>query len=249
MGKIHVLMTKEEIDAEKMAGKIAVVLDVLSATSTIAAALADGAREVIPVIDRDHAFEKVGNLPKDTYVLAGESGGKAIDGFHYPDAIELRDKLPGKTLILSTTNGTVAIHGASPAKKVYVGSLLNGESVGQRVADNFREETVILVCSGSAGRFNIEDFYGAGYVIDCLLGENESQWAITDAARAALYLFRKYRNHGEDILMASRVGTKLAQFGFEEKVKLAAKQGVLPVIPIVHKEKIIREEEINNETV
>lgn len=243
------LMTKEEMDPEKISGKIAVVLDVLLATSTVAATLADGAAEVIPAIDSDQALQKAKTQQEGRYVLAGENCGRAIDGFLYPDALGLKDKIPGKTLILSTTNGTVAVHRASAAKRVYVASLLNGEAVGRKVAETYPAETIILVCSGSAGRFNMEDFYGAGYVIDCMLNNNENRWEITDAARTALYFYRMYRDSGEKILADSRVGNKLVQLGFEDKIRYVARQGVLSVIPILQGESIIREEDLKDETI
>src|SRR5699024_3070954 len=130
MMKIHLLWKKEEINESRISDdKIAVVFDVLLATSTIASCLASGAKRVIPVLNEAEALEKSKTLhygQADDVLLAGESDGVTIDGFVDPVPAVLNEQVPGKTVILSTTNGTVAIRKAAMAKKVYTASLLNG---------------------------------------------------------------------------------------------------------------------------
>ena len=110
MTKIHLLMKKEEIQAVKIAdrNKYAVVLDVLLATTTIVSALKDGAKEVIPVLHSNEAMELAKGFQQGECVLAGELDAKPIDGFIYPSPTLIGESIKGKTLILSTTNGTVA---------------------------------------------------------------------------------------------------------------------------------------------
>jgi 2-phosphosulfolactate phosphatase len=117
--KVHVVLKKEELIEEKLEGKIAVVFDILLATSTITTVLHEGAKAVIPVMDGKEALHTASAFSKEEIVLVGEYQGKTIEGFLDPNPSSLKESIPDKTVILSTTNGTVAIRKASEAKKVY----------------------------------------------------------------------------------------------------------------------------------
>jgi 2-phosphosulfolactate phosphatase len=242
MGKIHVLMRKEDIDEEQIIGKIAVVFDVLLATSTMTAALYDGAKEVIPVLDGDHALNKRDGREEGSYLLVGEYEGRTIEGFLDPSPLGLQQKVRGKTVILSTTNGTVAVRRSSAAKKVYIASLLNGESVAREIKEKCKNETIVLVCSGSGGSFCLEDFYGAGYFLQCLTGNSEGDWELTDAARAALHFYDGKSDECETMLSESRVGGMLSKFGFEKEIRYVAQREILSIVPYLEKEAIVLED-------
>lgn len=230
MGKIHVLMRKEEIDPQQIAGKVAVVFDVLLATSTITAALQKGATEVVPVLNEAEALSEAAKRTEGSFILSGEYGGLTLDGFISPSPLGLRDRVVGKSLILSTTNGTVAIKKSAAAEKVFVACLLNGEAVAKAIHRFYENETLVLVCSGSMERFCLEDFYGAGYFLDCLIGEDETGWELTDSARAALFFYRGNKDSA-GMLGTARVGKMLSGFGKEEDLRYVARRGVYTVIP------------------
>ncbi|WP_042351358.1 2-phosphosulfolactate phosphatase [Bacillus massiliigorillae] len=231
MVKIHLLLKKEEIDEEKMKNHVAVVFDVLLATSTITAGLHFGAKEVIPVHQREEALTVAKGREEDSFLLVGEYKGKTIDGFHHPKPLPLKDEVRGKSIILSTTNGTVAVRKASTANQVYICSLLNGQAVGERLLEKHRDETIILICSGSDGSFCIEDFYGAGYLLDCLLKDEQQVWKMTDAAQAALLFYQANQHRSEEILQKSTVGQRILGRGLENDLSFVAQCGVLPIIP------------------
>lgn len=137
MGKIHLLLKKEELDQQKVKdNKIVIVFDILLATSTISSALEFGAKEVIPVLNGREAQKEVIGRQEGSYVLVGEYEGKTLDGFLSPNPLELRERISGKTVILSTTNGTVALKGASSAKTVYAASLVNNQAVASYVLNH-----------------------------------------------------------------------------------------------------------------
>src|SRR3954470_14197248 len=184
MTKIHLLMKKEEIREEKIAdgNKIAVVLDVLLATTTIVSALKDGAKEVIPVLHSDEALEVATKFSQGEYILAGELNARPIDGFVYPSPTLIRENIKGKTLILSTTNGTVALRKSAQAEKVYIGSLLNNPAVASSLQHCLDDQNILIICSGNSGETSLEDFYGAGHLIDCL--QKQRKYDLTDAAKA-----------------------------------------------------------------
>jgi 2-phosphosulfolactate phosphatase len=240
MTKIHLLMKKEDINEEKMAdgNKIAVVLDVLLATTTIVSALKDGAKDVIPVMDSKEAIELAKQYQQDDYVLAGELDAKPIDGFVYPSPTLIRESITGKTLILSTTNGTVALRKSSAANKVYIASILNNPSVAGVLQKVTKDETILIICSGNSGETSLEDFYGAGHLIDCLL--KNSEYVLTDATKAALYFYRGQEDAYE-ILLESYVGKLLDKHNQHADLKVASSKGITPIVPILKDGKVVVE--------
>lgn len=240
MIKIHLLLKKEDIDREKMSdNKIAVVFDVLLATSTIVTALEFGAKEVIPVLDRTAAKEEARGMEEGSFVLVGEYQGKTIDGFLSPNPFALKEKIVGKTIILSTTNGTVALKNSSEASSVYAASLLNSRAVVNHILKEYKEGTIILVCSGSSNEFNLEDFFGAGCFINSLLKQYHGEIDLTDSALAACRFYQSNERIGADLLKASRVGQMLLRSGFEREIEFVSQESVFTVIPMLKGKKRI----------
>lgn len=229
--KVHVVFSKEEIDSKKIdSGKVAVVFDVLLATTTIAALLHYGAKEIIPVLDAKEALRVRSSLDEGSVILAGELNGKTIDGFSAPIPARLKDSVEGKTVILSTTNGTVAIRKVTSAKMVYAASLLNAEAVAKRIIVEHVDHTIIAVCAGSGGQFCMEDFYGAGCFINELLVRTGS-WEMTDAAKAALFFYRGNQDRAAEIFKASRTGGMMIREDLLADVLFASEQGTVPIVP------------------
>jgi len=229
MAKIHILLKKEELDGQRLPGKVVVVLDVLFATSSIVTALAHGATEVIPTLNGDAALLEAGARPAGSYVIAGELNATTIAGFAHPTPLSLLgENLAGKTLIYSTTNGTVALSKCREAAHVFAGALLNGEAVVDHIERNFPAETVLIVCSGSADNFNLEDFYGAGYLAS-LFARRAGAHEFSDAALAAQMLHD--RGDVMDCLARSRVGRMMAARGLEREVEFAAQKSCFDIVP------------------
>ncbi|WP_282139988.1 2-phosphosulfolactate phosphatase [Cytobacillus oceanisediminis] len=231
MKKIHVILRKEDISEEKLreGRKVAVVLDVLLATTTIISALSEGAEEVIPVLDITEGMNAAACMKPETFVLAGEIHGKPIEGCVYPIPSRIRELIDGRKLILTTTNGTVALRKSASASKVYISSLLNNRAVAESIKGE--AETVIVVCSGNSGELSLEDFYGAGHFIDCLT--DHDQWNMTDSAKAALHFYRGASGSAFDILSSSRVGRLFARHGLAEDLEFASQIDMEAVVPIL----------------
>ncbi|WP_379967245.1 2-phosphosulfolactate phosphatase [Ectobacillus sp. sgz5001026] len=241
MGKLHVVMTKEEIRSNELEGNIAVVLDVLIATSMITVALQYGAKAVIPVRSKEEALVRKQQDKRDCIVV-GEHQGRSIENFLLPYPSELKGILQNKTMILATTNGTVAISSASVAKEVYVASLFNGHAVAKTVQAEHEDETIVIICSGSGGNVSLEDFYGAGFVIHHLM--QQGQWDLTDSARIAYLFYKGNKDCAEQLLLSSRVGRSLRKAGYEKEILYVAKQGLYPLVAKLYKDEIRMEESI-----
>jgi 2-phosphosulfolactate phosphatase len=230
--KIHVLMRKEELDGVRVPGKVVVVLDILFATTTMVAALGHGATEVLPVADERAARAAGAARAQGSYVLSGELLAETLPGFAHPAPLALLEHgVQGKTLIYSTTNGTVAMTLAAGAKRVYCGSLLNAGAVAAHVAARHPGDTLLVLCAGSGGNFNLEDFYGAGCMVDRLARTLGAGADLSDAARTALAFFRSAR--APQVLLECRVGRMMASRGLAREVEFACRIDSLPVVPVM----------------
>ena len=225
--KLHVLTKKEELDSVRLPGKVVVVLDILFATTTMVTALAHGAREVLPVMDEAEARAQAKQLPENSFVLAGELYAETLPGFAHPAPLALLEHgVEGKTLVYSTTNGTVAMMQPARAARVYCGALLNAKALAGHIMAQHPGDTVLIVCSGSGNNFNFEDFYGAGYFVECFL---EHVRDLSDAAKAALALYRHAK--APEALLDCRVGRMMAARGLAREVEFACRRDAFPIVP------------------
>lgn len=230
--KIHVLTRKEELDSVRVPGKVVVVLDILFATTTMVAALAHGAAEVVPVLDEAAARSHATDLHENSFVLAGELYAETLAGFAHPAPLALiRHGIEGKTVVYSTTNGTVAMTLAAGAARVYCGALLNARALAAHIVAQHPSETVLLVCSGSGNNFNFEDFYGAGCYVERFAELLGAAADFSDAAKAARTLYRHARV--PEALLDCRVGRMMAAKGLAHEVEFACREDAFPVIPVL----------------
>jgi 2-phosphosulfolactate phosphatase len=230
--KVHVLTKREELDTVRVTGKVVVVLDILFATTTMIAALANGAREVIPVLDEAAARDCAKALAEGSYVLSGELMAQTLPGFAHPAPRALLEHgIANKTVVYSTTNGTVALAHAAGGARVYAGALLNAGHLARHIAASHAGETVLIVCSGSANNFNLEDFVGAGAFVSHfreILGEGAD---FSDAARAALAVYQSARF--PQALLDCRVGRLMARRNLAHEVEFACRENEYPVVPVL----------------
>jgi 2-phosphosulfolactate phosphatase len=219
--KIHVLLKKDELDSVRLNDKVVLVLDVLFATTTILAALDQGARAVVPVASERDAHAAAAGFAQGERVLAGELYAETIAGFASPTPLALaRHGVRDKTVIYSTTNGTVALTKAQSAPAVYAAALVNARAVIEHVLHAHAGKTIIIVCSGSVDNFNLEDFYGAGYLVALLSERLGERCDLTDAALAARAMFDPKRSL--ELLLASRVGRMMIERNLADEVAYAA---------------------------
>jgi 2-phosphosulfolactate phosphatase len=224
--KLHVLFTKENLDPTRLQGKVVIVLDVLFATSTSVHAFGAGVDSIWPARDAEDARRIAGEL--DAPMLAGEYLAGSLPGFGPATPLALANaRGQSATLVYATTNGTVALKNAAAATDVYVGALLNGAALTAHVMRQHPQASVLLLCSGSVDRFNLEDFYGAGRLAGHF--QRSGNYALTDAARAALLLRRGC--DAQTALGASRVGQMMKAHALQHEVDCAAQADTLDVVP------------------
>ena len=222
--RIHVVLKKEDLAAEWVEGKAVVVIDVLFATSTIVSALAAGAIEVVPALDPDDARRLGSARPGGSFVLAGEQNLDLIPGFAppYPRSIGERE-LAGRTLIYSTTNGTVALRGSETARALYAAALLNAPATAAHLATAHPDDDWTIVCAGSRANANMEDLFAAGLLVDALSRVREGRWILSDNAAVARSFFGCWE--AEACLRASRLGRIIADIGHGAELEYSARVG------------------------
>lgn len=160
MVSVHLL--PDLIPPGALRGGVAVVIDVLRASTMIVHALANGCRAVIPRAEIDDAQRVAAALPAGTALLAGERRGLPIDGFDLGNSPAqcAREVCEGKTLVMTTTNGTRAILASLEAELVLVGSFVNFAATVQRLL--LEKRPTHLICAGTNGLVSYEDALLAG---------------------------------------------------------------------------------------
>ncbi len=230
MAKIHVLLKKEELDAERLQGKVVIVLDILFATTSIVAVLAHGASEVVPALDRAACLAGAEGRHPASYLLAGELNSRALEGFaHATPLALLREDVRQRSVFYSTTNGTVALKRAEGAGHVYAAALVNAAATVRHVVHHHPDQTVLIACSGSASSFNLEDFYGAGCFVSLFREAGGNRFEFSDAALAAEIMF--LQRDALQCLSLARVGRGMLARQRDDEVRFAARQSCFDVVP------------------
>jgi 2-phosphosulfolactate phosphatase len=220
------------------AGGIAVVIDVLRASTTMITALANGAVRVIPVADVDEARRMVVGL-EPPVLLGGERGGVRIPGFDLGNSpLEyVPARVAGCTLVITTTNGTAALHASRAAREILVGAIVNRSAVAAAIRGLAAPgDAVHLVCAGTDGRVSAEDVLAAGAILDAAVVDDPGA-DLDEAARRALALFRATAAASDvaGALVAefrrAPGGSNLVELGMEVDLPVAAAIDALAVVP------------------
>jgi 2-phosphosulfolactate phosphatase len=216
--RVHVAFTP----AESAEGAVAIVVDVLRATSTICQALASGYDRVLCTAEIEHARALAAS--EAPAKLAGERRLESIDGFDFGNSPrELASGDAAGTLILTTTNGTrLLVAAAERFDRVYVGSLLNLDAVAAAAREDGGD--VAVLCAGVLGELALDDAYCAGRIAQALAGEPE------DSARAAILLAESFPDALTG-LSGSRSAGNLRRHGLEDDIEWCARENALTVVP------------------
>jgi 2-phosphosulfolactate phosphatase len=171
---LHAHLLPRLTSPEELAGGTVVVIDVLRATSTIVTALANGAAAVVPCLEVDEAKQIAAGLPAGTALLGGERGGLLIDGFDLANSPQeySRDRVRGKTIVFTTTNGTQAVRQCRDARRVLFGAFVNFSALAEAIGSD--SGPVDLLCAGTQDRITREDALLAGALAARLTAANSA---------------------------------------------------------------------------
>jgi 2-phosphosulfolactate phosphatase len=230
MPRVHVLTNKDCARPERLRSAIAVVVDAIFATTGIAVMIGRGAAQIVPLADAGAALSAASGYRSDEVVFVGEKEGESIPGFLEPWPIDLlaRD-LRGKTVLYSTTNGTIALQRAATASLVLAASPVNAHAVADHIRRHHENRNIVLICAGSGGAFSLEDFYGAGCVASHLASFEES-FALSDAANAARLLHDN--TPARECIFETYAGRMMSAQGRNDDLNLVTGENVFDVVPV-----------------
>lgn len=212
--------------------KLVIVIDVLRATSTMVTALANGCQAVLPVLTPEEALAKRLEIPGA--LLGGERRALRIEGFDLGNSPfdYAPEKVGGKRVIMTTTNGTRAIRAAADAKAVWMGSFLNMESIVRaiyRMKQRAAIQGIVIFCAGTEDRFDLPDTLCAGMLIDALGSDTQ----LNDLGEAARMLYQISKSNLLEVIEQSVHGQYLLSLGFENDVRYCSTANILPIIPVL----------------
>ncbi|EJO5347489.1 2-phosphosulfolactate phosphatase family protein [Clostridium botulinum] len=225
---VDIVISADHIDEKKLINKTVVVIDILRATSVITTAINNGCKKVIPVLTVEEAKDIVKNTKEDV-ILGGERNALKIDGFHCSNSpLEYtKEYIEGKTVVLSTTNGTRAINNSFNAKTILISALINSKATANVI--NKLNEDLIIVNSGTYGEFSIDDFICSGYLIDCLYNIKKDLH-LSDIAKTAHYIYMNNKDIDSFVEKATHY-IRLKSLNLEQDLKYCFQKDIINVVP------------------
>jgi 2-phosphosulfolactate phosphatase len=218
--RVVVFFTPAGLTPAEVQGRAIFVIDILRATTTMCAALSHGAKAIIPVASTEEALRLSQTIGSTDVILAGEQNCLKIPGFQLGNSpLEMSEvTVRGKTIIVSTSNGTKALLACQGAQSVYPTAAVNLSAAAEK-ARALRE-------------------YCAGRLVAATLGDRRPRRGLNDASIACLDLVRRYGDNWRRPLAYSRAGRELIKLGFRADLLDAARLDAYPVLPHFHERRV-----------
>jgi 2-phosphosulfolactate phosphatase len=234
--KIEVIFSSGQLDELQLRDKNIIVIDVLRSSTTIAVALHNGAREIIPVASIESAVKISGSLFGEVTLRGGERNGKMIDGFNLGNSPKEYSyaNVSGKSIIFCTTNGSVAMHRSRYARNMAIASFVNVSAIAGYIKEINND--FLIICSGRAaaiGNFSLEDAVCAGMILNKLLEDGSAQVDMNDSAKASLLLYKNLGRSLPKLLKTCDHGQYLSEIGFADDLKICGSVDSVPVLPVL----------------
>jgi len=215
---------------------IVVVIDVLRATSAICTAFHNGVEKIIPVATIEEAAE----YKSKGYLVGAERNGIALEGFDFGNSpfSYTTEKVNGKTIVISTTNGTQAIAAASHAYKVVIGAFTNISALCNWL--KLQNRNILILCSGWKNRINLEDTICAGAISKILL-EGNNNFKSGDGALSAVFLYQSAQKNPFKYLRNSSHTERLSAMGLKNDIKYCFTLDKTDVIPVLDGKYLVKQ--------
>ena len=235
--KISVYHTPEEVPAGSLPD-CAIAIDVLRATTTIAAAFNAGAEAIQVFSDLDKLLADSENWPLQNRIRAGERGGQKVEGFDLGNSPldHSPEQTKGKRLFMSTTNGTRCLQRIQDTPLVLTAALTTRQAVVDFLLRN-QPDTIWLVGSGWEGEYSLEDTVCAGAIIQQVIEQADLDLADiigNDSALAATSLYRQWQTDLTQLLHHASHGQRLLRKNNTADIDYCAQLDILDVVPVQH---------------
>lgn len=230
---IQVCLTPALLPLYDLTNSIVVVIDIFRATSSICYGIENGADAIIPVATVEECKSH-----GSACLLAAERDGKVVEGFDFGNSpfSYTAEKVKGKTVVLTTTNGTHAIdESKKTAYQVIIGSFLNLDAVCNYLKT--QEQDVLLLCAGWKNKFNLEDTLFAGAVVHQL---KSNDYFLDDSSTAAEDLYILAQDDLEAYTSKTSHSERLKKLGIQEDIKFCLNVNTVKSIPVLVGNKLVK---------
>lgn len=243
--EIDVTFTPAELARAALRDRVVVILDVVRASTTMIQGIASGCEAFLPVRSVAAARRLARELPEANRLLGGERGGARVPGFDLGNSPweYLPERVAGKTIVFTTTNGTAAINAARGAGETLIGAFVNLGAVTRRLAQRGSDlptgqAGVTLAAAGRGGRPVLDDVACAGMMAQEVVTLLGGSCSLSDAARIAVQASVPYRGRLRELLEESASGRALLSIGYDRDLDFCARLSVLDVVPRVVEGKV-----------
>ena len=218
-------------DPDVLAEQEVVVIDVLRATSVMVHAMLQGALEIIPVATVEEAFQMAKGFQRGSILLGGERESRKIPGFDLGNSPKeyVGERVKGKKLILTTTNGTKAFHLVSSGKEILAGSFFNIGAIAQICIELGRD--LLIFPSGDKGSFSLEDSICGGMLIELIAKKGKKSISLTDASNSAQILYQRFKDNLLEAFYLSHHAKELIKRGFGDDLVYCAQIDMTDIVP------------------
>lgn len=214
---------------------IVVVIDVLRATSAITTAFFNGVSKMIPVA----TIEEARTYKEKGFIVAAERNAEIVEGFDLGNSPfgYMNSKVKGKTIVITTSNGTQAINVSRNASKVVIASFLNLDVMIEFLKKEKKD--ILFLCSGWKNKFNLEDTLLAGAIAEALIYKHSFN-SSCDSTIAAIQLYKDAKHDLYGFLSHSSHRNRLAKLDLERDIRYCLTPNQCPVIPILQGEFLVK---------
>ncbi len=225
--KIDVAFLPSDIREKNLSETVCIVLDIFRATTVIVTAMAHGCQHIIPVLTIEEARKLADQI--GPVLLAGERQSIKINGFDCGNSpFEFsKDKVQAQKIVMTTSNGTIAINSTKGAYRTLIGSFLNAEAVCTEAKTCGKD--ILIVCAGTDRLFSLEDALCAGLLVQRLIEADHV--SMTDSARGALLMYTAAKDAIAEIVSHSRNGKRLYDLDLKSDVDYCLQTDVVDIVP------------------
>lgn len=226
-----------EIEEDYFNNSLCIYIDVLRASSTICAAIMNGAKEIIPIADAEQAMRIYSGLDREIRLIGGEKNMQKPANFNLGNSPldYSRELVKDKTIIFSTTNGTNIFQYGRNSQHRIITAFVNFhktiENIEAILKNNNKIDSINILCAGNNTLFSYEDTLCAGNLISELARLTDIE--LSDSAHAAKVLFEFHKIDLFNFIKSRDHAQRMATMELESDIDLCLQYDIFPVVPVI----------------
>lgn len=238
---IDLFLSRSEIQAAKIANRVAVIIDVWRASTSIITALANGCAGIIPDGEVESAKERARGFSPDAILLGGERNELPIPGFDLSNSpLDYTvDRVKDRRIIFTSSNGAKLFKMAVGASRVIVAGFLNVSAVSDFVLSSHQD--IAILCAGKNDQFGLEDAVCGGMIIDQITKQaaHRMEIKLNDGALAARILYDHYATNLSAMIEQSVHGKRLLEIGQQQDLLISLAVDSRKIVPILRNDELV----------